>query len=99
MNHLYKDDRDELDYPYDMIKYENPDSIMFVNQDITKPDNLPPLLTYEIDRLLDHKKNGKYLHFENEVIGLEGLVKNYHSVGEISDEQAETIFKMFGWIW
>lgn len=99
MNKTHEDDRDELDYPYDLIKYEDPDSVMFVDPNINKPDNLPSLLAHEIDRLLDHKENGRYLHFENEIVGLEGLVKNYHSVGEISDRQAETIFRMFGWVW
>lgn len=99
MNKIYEDDRDKFDYPYDLIKYDDPDSVMFIDPNVKKPDNLPLLLTHEIDRLLSHKKNGRYLHFENEVIGLEGLVKNYHSVGEISDYQAKTIFKMFGWEW
>lgn len=99
MNKCCEDDRDKLDYPYDLIKYDDPDSVMFVNPNIHKPENLPPLLAHDVDRLLEHKRHGRYLHFENEVVALEGLVKNYHSVGEISDCQAETLFKMFGWRW
>lgn len=49
--------------------------------------------------MIAHKKAGRYLHFEIEIEGLEGLTKNFHSVGEITDEQARQIFKMFGWPW
>lgn len=93
------DYRDTLEYPYHLVKRENPDEFMYLNPDVPKPEGLPGILSKEIDRMIAHKKAGRYLHFEIEIEGLEGLTKNFHSVGEITDEQARQIFKMFGWPW
>lgn len=87
------------DYSQDKGKDINPYDFMYLDEKIKKPGGLPEILSNLIDDLIRYYHEGMYRHFEIEVENLEGLTKNYHSVDEISDEQAKTIFKMFGWHW
>lgn len=86
-------------YDYDLIKYPDPYAIMNCDLSVPIPDGLPELLHSEIKQMRQWYRDRKYLHFEGEIGGLEGLVKNYHAGGEISDAQAKQIFRMFMWKW
>lgn len=86
-------------YDYSTDKDVDPYKYMYLNEKIAKPAGLPDILSDLIDNLVSWYHQGMYRHFEVEVENLEGLVKNYHAVNEISDSQAKAIFKMFGWKW
>ncbi len=92
-------DIDEIEYPYDVIKYDDPYEVMHMNLSIPKPANLPGPLSELFDLLESYYREGKYLHFETEVESMEGLAKNYYMVGAISKNDLKTIFKIFGWPW
>lgn len=87
------------DYSKDEERGIDPYQCMYLNKKVQKPAGLPKILDVAVDQLIDWYNRGMYFHFMIEILNIEGYVKNLHVMRIISDEQARTIFKMFGWRW
>lgn len=70
--------------------------IIFIDESIPLPDNLPRPLLEDIEELHSFYDSGDWIMFDMKLEGIESSFKNYVLNGKISRDNAFKIFHRYG---